>query len=57
MRRKTEAARGSGNCHAPKQSASTDKDILTDYERTTMIAGLILGIMFGIMSGYAAVAL
>lgn len=51
------AARDSGNRPTPKKSASTDKAILSDYEWATTIAAIIIGMSFGAMFLWAAVAL
>ena len=43
------AERGSGNCPRSNVPSTTDKPIVTDWERGTFWAGVILGISFALM--------
>lgn len=56
MPEKKEAARHSGNCDTRQNVHSRgDVDIVHDFERGTMIAGILTAVSFGLMLVHAAV--
>lgn len=50
-----EAARGSGNYSRAIRSGRTPGRIIPDWERGTLIAGLLIAVSFGLMLVYGAV--
>ena len=57
MTTKTKAARRSCSYDTRQNVHSKDSSIITDYERGSLIVGLIIAITFGLMFVHAAVVL
>lgn len=47
--REEKTARNSGNYSTPKTSTSGDVKIITEFDRATLVGGLIVAISFGLM--------
>ena len=54
---KTKAARHSGNCDTRQNVHSQDSPIITEYNRATLIWGVVFAISIGLMMLHAAVML
>ena len=49
------AARRRGNCARAKDGSRRTRSIVADYEQATLVAGLLVGVCFGLMFVWAAV--